>query len=151
METLELYVGQFNTWSLAGGHILIKEYVVYAFALMALICFLACAFEKRNKDGRPMYGRSDKHFLLLVLNWLFGSMVAFSLIYSGSIMSGIIMLALIYCIPWSREITCNFIAPFLNAVPKFFWNTSSTENKLRERKIRRKLYSLALVPYKKSA
>lgn len=151
METFQQYVDQFNAWSLAGGHLLIKEYASYAFMLMAVICFIASIFEKRTPEGRLTVVKTDKHYLLLVMNWVFGSMISFSLIYNGHIMGGLTMLTLIYCVPWSREISCNVLAPLLNMIPKFFWNTSAKENRLREKRLRHRLYKLALVPHKKSA
>ena len=151
METFQLYVDQFNAWSLNGGHLLIKEGVIYVFAVTAITCFLASIFEKRTPEGEPASVKTDKHYMLLVANWLFGTMVSFSLIYNGYVMSGLAMLGLIYCVPWSREISCNVLAPLLNTVPNFFWNTSSAEKRLREKKIRKRLYKLALVPHKKSA
>ena len=151
METFQQYVDQFNAWSLAGGHLLIKEYAVYAFMLMAIICFTASLFEKRTRHGEPASVKTDKHYLLLIMNWLFGSMISFSLIFNGHIFTGFGMLTLIYCIPWSRRISCDVLAPLLNMIPNFFWNTSSAGKRLREKKIRRRLYKLALVPHKKSA
>ena len=118
---------------------------------MAVICFIASIFEKRTPEGQLTVVKTDKHYMLLVMNWLFGTMIAFSLIYNGYIMGGLAMLGLIYCVPWSREISCNVLAPLLNMIPNFFWNTSSAGKRLREKQIRHRLYKLALVPHKKSA
>ena len=149
----ELYE-KFNQWSIEmtnalnnwllneGGNTIVIESAETAVVCLALMSFVGFLYERRNVMSMEIANERTLRFeLLLLFNWVIGTLASFVYLKTGHIFTGLGLLFAVYFVPASRHYQASLIAFMMSRFPSLFHKYTFTETSEREKKISKYLHT----------